>query len=727
MQLFVRQAQRIRLDFQPGAAEMPAVVEICRLAEGLPLVLELAAAMMADLDPAGIVDRLVAEPDVVEAGYYDLPLRQRSLSATLNYAWDLLTEAEQQTFSRVAIFRGAFDQQAAAAVTGARADQVQALVDKSLLQENRRGSRLTDPARELPAGAQPLYTLHPLARQFAWRKMSGRLAVEERHAAYFLNLVAEEGAGLAGDEAAAAATRLGRAQNDIRQAWQWAVEHNRPDLFAPAVEAWSAYLALSGLYKEAEVIFGAAVERLDDRPEMAARLLLAQAGARQKLGDYQGGLVLVDQAQAMLAEAATELARPGGEIVAAQACVRRGHLLELTGNYEAALDQLQAALDLLPSGYTGSERAAALDRMGSIYWRSSQYQRALAVLQEAMDLEIAAGRRGRLARYLGNLGLVTKDMGAYEQALDYLQQALATAEAQGHREDTARFSLNVGLVYWQTGRVDEAQEYYQRALSLARALNHKRGIATCLGNMGVLARLGGRYAEALGYYQEGLALARDLGEKALEAMLLGNTGNVYMDMGQFKPAVDTLQQAVAMDRELGNLDGVARHLGNLGDLHKYAGKNVDAAGYFGEALHLLRRSGNKYYLCWVLVAGAEVGLERALGAADRVNLLAEVAAMNDEGGKLATEIGRREYAFASRVLAGRVRAAQGDRPGAIAHLETLPDEAENAEEAAAVAFALWQVKGTEKTRIVAHEQYQALAAEMPKALYRTRLSALDRK
>jgi tetratricopeptide (TPR) repeat protein len=101
-----------------------------------------------------------------------------------------------------------------------------------------------------------------------------------------------------------------------------------------------------------------------------------------------------------------------------------------------------------------------------------------------------------------------------------------------------------------------------------------------------------------------------------------------------------------MRQELGNLVGAARHLGNMGDVYKEAGEGETALAHFKESLALLRQVGNKYYLCWVLVATAETlsGLGR----------LGEAAALNDEGGRLAAEINRRDTLADSEALTARL-------------------------------------------------------------------------
>ena len=182
-----------------------------------------------------------------------------------------------------------------------------------------------------------------------------------------------------------------------------------------------------------------------------------------------------------------------------------------------------------------------------------------------------------------------------------------------------------------------------------------------------------------------------------------------------------------MDRELGNDDGVARHLGNLGDLHKFKSDYAAAATYFDEALHLLRRSGNKYYLCWVLVAGAEVALGRAAETSNSAALLSRAEAMNREGLAVAEEIGRRPYIFAGNVLTGRLLAARGDRSGALTHLRALLEDARSVEEEAELFYALWQIGRLEEERLEAQKRFQALEAESARFLFQNRLAALRQR
>ena len=99
-------------------ADRPAVEDLCRRLSGHPLAIELAAARLGVLDPAGLAARLSDALSLLGPGPSDAPARQRTLRATLDWSYDLLTDAERSTFAALGAFAGDCALDAAEAVTG---------------------------------------------------------------------------------------------------------------------------------------------------------------------------------------------------------------------------------------------------------------------------------------------------------------------------------------------------------------------------------------------------------------------------------------------------------------------------------------------------------------------------------------------------------------------------------------------------------------------------------
>ncbi len=106
--LFIDRARAVRPDWEPGS-DLPIVVEICALLDGLPLGIELAAARLSMLPPAAIRDRLAAHLPLPGSGPRDAPARQRTLEGAIDWSHDLLSAEERATFHALAVFEGGFD------------------------------------------------------------------------------------------------------------------------------------------------------------------------------------------------------------------------------------------------------------------------------------------------------------------------------------------------------------------------------------------------------------------------------------------------------------------------------------------------------------------------------------------------------------------------------------------------------------------------------------------
>jgi predicted ATPase/class 3 adenylate cyclase len=127
--LFVERAQAVDTAFAP----QPAVAEICRRLDGLPLAIELAAARVVMLDPNELLDRLEERLPLLTSRTHGAPERQQTLRATIEWSYQLLTVEEQELFRRLAAFRGSFSIEAAEEVCGCDLDLLESLVLKNLV------------------------------------------------------------------------------------------------------------------------------------------------------------------------------------------------------------------------------------------------------------------------------------------------------------------------------------------------------------------------------------------------------------------------------------------------------------------------------------------------------------------------------------------------------------------------------------------------------------------
>jgi predicted ATPase len=186
LQLFEASARRASSSFSL-AAERAAVVEICRLVEGVPLAVELAAGWRHLLPCQAIAQEIARSISFLQSDLRDMPERHRSIRAVFDQSWQLLSPDERQTLQQLSVFRGSFGREAAGAVAGAVLPMLSALTRTSLIQLQ-------------PDGRYHLHELvrHYAAEQFGQSALTATVAARDRHCFYYLRFLAERSAAMNG-------------------------------------------------------------------------------------------------------------------------------------------------------------------------------------------------------------------------------------------------------------------------------------------------------------------------------------------------------------------------------------------------------------------------------------------------------------------------------------------------------------------------------------------------
>jgi predicted ATPase len=257
-------------DFELTEANLPHVIQICNLVEGIPLGILLAAAWVEMLSPVEIATEIASQAsgggiDFLEADWRGIPAqdalwgeRHRSMRAVFDHSWNLLGEREREVFAGLSVFRGGCTRQAAQQVTGASLRELMALVDKSLLQRR----RVFPTMRE----ASGRYEVHELLRQYGAEKL-GKFAdkgqaVCDRHCAYYTSALQEWTTDLYGPRQQTAVPEMEMDIENARAAWGWAAEHRQIARLARAMEALDYFYRLRCRNHEGETAMSEAAREL---------------------------------------------------------------------------------------------------------------------------------------------------------------------------------------------------------------------------------------------------------------------------------------------------------------------------------------------------------------------------------------------------------------------------------------------------------------------------------
>jgi len=422
--LFAARAQAVDPAFAVDDTNLAHIAHVCRRVDGLPLAIELAAARTRVLPPAAIAERLGRALDLLTGGARDVPERQRTLRATLDWSYRLLPEDERALLARLAVFSGGATLDAVEAVLGADPlTELAALVDNSLVR------RVADDP--------PRFALLETIRAYAAEQLEARGesdAYRRRHAEHFVTVAEAAHELIIGGSYEHTLDELEADHDNLRAAFTWAAERGEIELEARLVNALRWFWMVRGHTREARATFDRAVADTCDADPALRAAVLAHAG----MFPYRQGDLAAARA---LWEEALALYRSVGDRVGIARCIA-----ELGGVAFSEGDLAGAA-----SGYT-----------------------------EARDLFAELGEGQRAAVALSNLAAISELAGDHAAAVEYAEQAIAEQRGFGDLDGVAVSLHNVARSRMALGERERAQEQLAEAFELAERLGYREVIAYSL-------------------------------------------------------------------------------------------------------------------------------------------------------------------------------------------------------------------------------------------------------
>jgi predicted ATPase len=500
--LFLQSARRTWMNFELPVQERPYLARICRLVEGMPLGIELAAAWVQVLSCREIAQEIERGLGFFSTSARNVPERHRSMRAVFDHSWALLAEKERQVLRRLSVFRGGFRREAAEIVAGADLPLLAALAAKSLL-------RCASTGR---------YDLHELVRQYAAGHLredpDAESDTRDRHSAYYTDYVGQLEGSLKGARQLEALVEMDAEIDNIRSAWRRAVTRSQVAAIRKPIRALWCFYEIRGWFQEAEDSFGWAAEML---------------------------------AQAFEAKTETEAAV---RVLCEYIRANQGWFYFKYGELEESQKLLSPSLAALRSFAATADVMDVLYFLGVLEWFTGDYARARAHFLEELALATQIGDLWSVTLAHGNLGLVAQTIGEYGEAQERWETTLAGARTLGDQRLIASALHFFGRLKCTLGAYDEARAYLRESLALSTVVGDRWIHGLALGQLGQVAHIAGEYDEAVRMFRDSLALVREVSEVWSTLQALKGLGATMLAMGQYDESHSAFCEAFTVAKEM---------------------------------------------------------------------------------------------------------------------------------------------------------------------------------
>ncbi|MGE5377506.1 MAG: tetratricopeptide repeat protein [Bacteroidota bacterium] len=534
--LFIDRAKSALPSFLVTDRNAAAIAQICRHLDGIPLAIELAASKIRVLSPEQIEQRLDDRFRLLTGGSRTVMERHQTLRAAIDWSYNLLPEAEQALFRRLAIFVRSWSLQAAEAVCDGLEPGsdilhlLEQLINKSMIQTEEVHGELR-------------YHMLETMRQYAYEKLveAGELdRLSDRHLATFLDLAEQAAGHLVRLEQLEWLERLDVDYENVRAALVWSLGMETP---APALRVCTAlgrYWLIRGYWKEGSWWLEGALEKpspagLDDPGEKAARLRALCVDA--DLADHLGNLYRME------ASAWEALRLCSEETDRRDAAIARFYM----GLVYQGREDNQNALHFF------EQSLADFHDLGEPYWEACAFRSLTYILVQ----------RGEMAR----------------DARD--EQNLWLARRAGERLHLAKVLFNQATRAWTSQQVEKAESCLRECEMLYEQLGYQTG--KVLYYQAVMAHLNRDFSHARVLYERVKDQSEFLGDRDRQSLAITNLGVLAREQGDLATARAHIEQALRIAEETGSKHDIGYRLALLSEVEFLQGDR-------GVARNDLRRS-----------------------------------------------------------------------------------------------------------------------------------------
>jgi serine/threonine protein kinase/predicted ATPase/Tfp pilus assembly protein PilF len=523
VKLFLQSARRVTPDYELHENDVPELARICKLVQGLPLGILLAASWVGMLSLKEIADEIAEDADFLSTDMGDVVERHRSMRAVFDYSWWLLEPEEQNTFMKLAVFRAGFTREAATEVVGANLRMMMALMNKSLLRRNPDDGR---------------YSIHDLLRQYAKEKLEESQHKEEiRHAhmRYYAQLGFEQGQEFYGGAQLRALELLDAELPNLRAAWMYAVNVQDHESLGKYTIMWP-YFDVHGLWEDVINACELTLRSLPNRKIELAGDIATMAG----ISSYRMGSIAL----------ATDYTNEA---------------LRIYNELDVAHKLLQPRMN-----------------QALIWCNTGEVERGLSQLRDIVEQAQRYGHHWQEAMAYLNLGYYTMVINRLDEAESYLRQSLEISRRLSDLLSSGVTLHNLGDIAYRRGDIAQAKDLLNESLSIGMMFD---SVVVIYANLIYLAKAmieAGDYNAANDYLHRAAGLAEETSYRRIDH--LGLTALLALRQGRLVDAKTTLRDLLRDSQAAGFVETFPEAFEALPFVMQRLGRDDEAAYWAGRLL-----------------------------------------------------------------------------------------------------------------------------------------------
>ena len=587
--LFQQRAKQVKPDFKLDQRSISAVVEICRLYEGLPLAIELAAADVWSQSCQWIAEKISCNLNSLHSNTSNVAPRYRNLWRNLDDSWNLMDENLRRIFTKIGIFEDSFSYSTAKTICLSEQDDLNRLVNQSLLQL-------------YPDGR---YKTHSVIQQYAFEKLKQSGMLQEVKLVFvhffteFLQIFFEK------EDTIHQKQVLDEIQVELRnlkKAWQLIIEFKHIEHLEIFLEPFYQFYNIRSRFREGMELYQPALNLLselqsnetDDQFEILQGKLLVKSGSlAHRARENSQARESLEKAKQIFSKHSLEKELIDCQTALAEVYLRSNEYANAGKTAEKNLEYYHQTCDKVG-------QIKALNTLGLVSLRRGEIEGARGYFNQSVELGRKSETKRHLIVPLNYLGDIACNEGNYQEATSLFQKSLKIASELEDLYQEALLLNNLASVYHVELDYLKASETYRRSLEICRQIVDLNGEAIALANLGEIALAQENCSEAISLSNQALDISREIGEEWSISICLNILAEAYCKLGQFEKAQQHIREALQIAYKNEAIRFLARYAITAGRCYQLQGSYELAKELLSAALahssteYDIREKANEY-------------------------------------------------------------------------------------------------------------------------------------